>query len=174
MTSTDDALQTARLLLRPFSATDAEEVFGGITPTLTRYMAFEPPASKTAFEAIWREWIHAMHAGTECTFVIRQRHTGRFIGIVALHGATEHEPELGIWVHEREHGQGYGREAVAAVVHWGDARHSPAAYRYPVAEDNAASRRLAEGLGGQVIGTETATKFASVIYRIPAPLAARD
>ncbi|WP_313439705.1 GNAT family N-acetyltransferase [Stenotrophomonas sp.] len=161
-------LQTARLVLQPFSPTDAGEVFAGITPTLTRYMAFDPPASVQAFEAIWCEWIRRIDEGSEYTFVVRERQAGSFIGIAAVHDAQTREPELGIWIAEREHGKGYGREAVAAAMQWCSAQCSPVAFQYPVAVENLASRRIAEGLGGVVVRTEQAAKYLQVVYRIPA------
>ncbi len=162
-------VQTEHLVLRPFSCADGHEVFAGITPTLTRFMAFDPPDSFAAFEKIGQEWLRLIEEGAEYTFVIRHLQDGRFMGIAAVHRATEGEPELGIWISEREHGQGYGREAVRAVVHWCAERLAAVAYRYPVAVDNVASRRIAEALGGQVVGTEQSAKFASVVYRIPVP-----
>jgi hypothetical protein len=48
-------IQIERLQIRPFSAADADEVFDAITPTLTRFMAFDPPHSRSAFETIWHQ-----------------------------------------------------------------------------------------------------------------------
>lgn len=161
-------IQTERLRISPFSAADADEAFAAITPSLTRFMAFDPPSSRAAFGAIWRRWLLAIADGSDLTFAIRHRQTGGFIGLAGLHDAGAPEPELGIWVSEREHGHGYGREAVRAVAAWGEAALGPVAFRYPVAEANHASRRIAEDMGGQVVDRETTPKYASVIYRIPA------
>ncbi|WP_312704984.1 GNAT family N-acetyltransferase [Stenotrophomonas lactitubi] len=169
MKSSINPLLTQHLVLRPFSCADGHEVFAGITPTLTRFMAFDPPGSFAAFEKIGQQWLRLIEQGSEYTFVIRHLQDGRFVGIAAVHRVTEGEPELGIWISEREHGQGYGGEAVSAVVHWCAGRFAAAAYRYPVAVANVASRRIAEALGGQVVGTEQNAKFASVVYRIPVP-----
>lgn len=170
MSSSSITLKTQRLILQPFSHADAAEVFAGITPTLTRYMTFDPPDSLQSFETIGQQWSRLIDEGSEYTFVIRQRRNRDFIGIAAAHRVTEQEPELGIWVSEREQGRGYGYEAVAAVVNWCAGSFSPAAYRYPVAEENLPSRRIAERLGGQVTATEKSAKFTSLIYRIPAPV----
>ncbi|QKW57077.1 GNAT family N-acetyltransferase [Stenotrophomonas sp. NA06056] len=168
VTPSINLLQTDHLVLRPFSCADGNEVFAEITPTLTRFMAFDPPDSLAAFEKIGQEWVRLIEEGSEYTFVIRHLQDGRFMGIAAVHDATEDEPELGIWISEREHGHGYGGEAVRAVVHWCAERLAAVAYRYPVAVENVASRKIAEGLGGRVVGTEQNAKFASVVYRIPA------
>lgn len=163
-------LHTRRLELQPLSAADANEVHAAITPTLTRFMAFDPPESAQAFEGIWRGWLRHIDEGSEYTFVVRERRTGTFIGITAVHDAQTRQPELGIWIAEREQGKGYGREAVTAALRWCVARFSPEAFRYPVAVENLASRRIAEGLGGVVVRTEQVAKYLQVVYRIPAAL----
>lgn len=161
------AIETERLHILPFSAVDADEAFAAITLTLTRYMEFEPPASQSAFESIWQVWLSTIADGSDLIFVIRHREGRGFVGLVGLHDAQSPNPELGIWVREPEQGRGYGSEAVRAVASWGAAALSPRAFRYPVAEVNYASRRIAEGLGGRVIGHKMTSKFALVIYRVP-------
>lgn len=161
------AIEGPRIILRPFSATDADEAFVAITPNLTRFMSFDPPPTRAAFDAIWLAWLPAIADGSDLTFCIRHRDSGRFLGLVGLHDAQSAEPELGIWISEREHGHGYGREAVKTVARWTTAALKPASFRYPVAERNLSSRRIAEALGGQVVAHETHPKYASVIYRVP-------
>ena len=157
-----------RLSISPFSSDDAIETFDCITPTLTRYLSFDPPPSAAVFDTIWRAWLPKIDAGIDFAFTIRLRATGRFIGLAGLHRTGDPEPELGIWVREDEHGNAYGREAVRAVAHWAAERFTPSAFIYPVAIANGPSRRLVETLGGRVIGTRTSAKYESVVYRIPA------
>lgn len=164
----DLELQSARLWLRPFSAADAGEVYDAITPTLTRFMAFDPPASRAAFAVIWQGWLLTIAQGSDLTFVLRHRQTEAFIGLAGLHEVQAPEPELGIWVAEPVQGHGYGCEAVRAVATWCSETFAPAAFRYPVAEANHASRRIAQIMGGEIVAHETTPKYASVVYRIPA------
>lgn len=168
MTSGNRVIESARLCLRPFTAEDADEVFAAITPGLTRYMAFEPPPSEQAFTAVWQAWLPTIAEGTDITFVIRRRDDGAFLGLAGLHRTMDAEPELGIWIDEAMHGQGYGREAVAAVWSWASGHLRCAAFRYPVAEQNAPSRRLAESLGGVPVAREQEVKYTAIVYRIPA------
>ncbi|CAJ49854.1 GNAT family N-acetyltransferase [Bordetella avium] len=163
MSWTTIEIVTARL--RPFAPSDAAEAFSCITPTLTRYMTFEPAPSAADFETVWRAWLPAIAAGTDFTFTLRS--DGRFIGLAGLHRTGDPEPELGIWVRESEHRQGYGKEAVAAVAAWAGAAFAARALRYPVAEKNLPSRRIAERLGGQVFAHEQKAKYLALIYRIP-------
>jgi GNAT superfamily N-acetyltransferase len=76
-------------------------------------------------------------------------------------------PELGLWLKESAHGQGFGREVVAELVEWGHAALGKESFIYPVAVQNTASRRIAEKLHGKIIGNRTNPKYDSVVYRIP-------
>ncbi|HGM7335798.1 TPA: GNAT family N-acetyltransferase [Stenotrophomonas maltophilia] len=164
----DWTIGSPRLSLRPFTTDDAGEAFIAITPGLTRYMAFDPPASEQAFAVVWRAWLLTIADGSDFTFVIRRRTDHTFLGLAGLHRTGDAEPELGIWIAESMHGQGYGREAVSAVLASASLRLDCAAFRYPVAEQNAPSRRLAESLGGVPVAREQAVKYIAIVYRIPA------
>lgn len=161
-------IRSERLSIKPFAPGDADDAFGFITPTLTRYLSFEPAASPTVFENIWREWLKKIDAGVDFAFTIRDRESGMFLGLAGLHRTGDPEPELGIWIREDRHGNAYGREAVQAVARWAATMFAPSGFTYPVAVDNSPSRRLVEALGGQVIGTRTSPKYESVVYRVPA------
>jgi RimJ/RimL family protein N-acetyltransferase len=80
---------------------------------------------------------------------------------------TAASPEVGLWLKESAHGQGFGREIVAAVAEWGHTALGKESFIYPVAVQNAASRRIAEFLNGEVVGNRTNPKYESVVYRIP-------
>ena len=77
-------------------------------------------------EADGREWIARVqqdHAtGRPRRFAIALRETDRLIGGVGLDGSTgddSDEPSLGYWVGQPHWGNGYAREAVAAVIDYG-------------------------------------------------------
>jgi phosphoribosylglycinamide formyltransferase-1 len=161
-------LTSARLALAPFTAADAAEVFDAVTPGLTRFLAFEPSASRDAFAEVWRGWGPQMARGTDLHLVVRGVQGGEFLGIAGLHGAGGPEPELGIWIKETAQRRGYGREAIRAMVAWAAQGVDVESFLYPVAAENWPSRRIAEGLGGTVIATQDRPKFITVLYRIPA------
>ena len=114
-----------------------------------------------------------MTAGTDLALVVRLASTGDFLGMVGLHHIGSPEPEIGIWIKEAAQGAGYGREAVAATIAWASQRIGAAAFIYPVAIENRPSRRLAERLGGSLVGTRELRKpsgvLEEVVYRIPPP-----
>lgn len=160
-------LESTRLSIRPFSVEDADATFACITPSLTRYMAWEPPASRGAFDAVWQSWIPTIEDGSDYVFVVRQRIGGDFLGLVGLHHARTRTPELGIWIREDRHGMGLGRESVTLVAQWATRNVSCESFTYPVAEENRRSRLIAESLGGVVVGSRVTPKYRSVVYSIP-------
>jgi len=50
---------------------------------------------------------------------------------------------------------------------WVSEELNPDCFEYPVAEENVASRRIAESLGGVIVSRRTNPKYLSVVYRIP-------
>jgi RimJ/RimL family protein N-acetyltransferase len=164
--SSDIEIRSRRLVLRPFTAADAKDVFACITPSITRFMAWEPPPSRAAFAQVWQSWLPSIIDGSNLYLVVRSTE-GRCLGIVGLHGAQTKSPELGIWLREDAHGQGLGREAVSAVVAWASSTLSPEYFEYPVAEQNLASERIAQSLGGVATGRRPNPKYTAIVYRVP-------
>jgi RimJ/RimL family protein N-acetyltransferase len=143
---------------------DADEVFQCITPVVTKFMAWDPPSFddyKSRCEALSQA-----DERTEIQFVIRRRDTRECLGIVGVERLGDALPELGIWMKEAAHRQGYGREAVEAVAIWASGTCGKNGFIYPVAIENIASRRIAEGLKGEIIATRSGPKYESVVYKI--------
>ena len=161
-------LESRRLALRTFEAADAADVFACITPAITRFMTWEPPPSQGAFADTWQSWLPAIAAQNDHYFVIRARTNGQCLGIAALHAMRTKHSELGIWLRADDHGKGFGKEAVTAVVRWASKELRPDYFEYPVAEQNLASRRIAISLGGSVREHRSTPKYKSVVYHIPA------
>lgn len=162
-----DRLETRRISLHPFTPADAAEAFACINERLSRYTAWDPPHSRDAFRQIWEEWLIAARAGTDLHFVARLIETGEFLGLLGLHRLTGNRPEIGIWIRTEAQGRGYGHEMVTALVRRASNRYSPAHFRYPVALENRPSRRIAERLGGTIVGRYRTQKYDGVIYAIP-------
>jgi RimJ/RimL family protein N-acetyltransferase len=109
-------IEALRLSLDRFSMADADELFQCITPTVTRFMAWDPPSFddyKSRCEALSQA-----DEAIEVQFVIRRKDTRECLGIVGIERLGDVLPELGIWMKETAHRQGYGREAVEAVAKW--------------------------------------------------------
>ncbi|MEQ5842003.1 GNAT family N-acetyltransferase [Paraburkholderia acidicola] len=163
-------IESLRLSIRPFSAADADPAFQCITPSLTRFMAWDPPANREEFDRVWQAWLQSIDEGTEVVFAIRHRDDGGFLGLVGLHCLRDVSPELGVWIREDRHKEAFGREAVTLVAQWASRTLRTASFVYPVAEDNYPSRRIAESIGGVVVESRETPKYKSVVYAIPGQL----
>ena len=158
-------IESARLRLSPFQMADAQDVFACITPAIAKFMPWEPPS--------WSEYVARCEKRVQApepnnfSFVIRRLDNRECLGIAGLEDADSVSPEIGLWLKESAHGQGFGREVVAALVVWGHATLGKGSFIYPVAVQNTASRRIAEKLHGEIIGNRTNPKYDSVVYRIP-------
>ena len=100
-------------------------------------------------EADGREWIVRVqqdHAtGRPRRFAIALKETDRLIGGVGLDGSAgdeSEEPALGYWVGQPHWGNGYAREAVAAVIDYGLRTLGMATIRAYTDPSNLASRRV--------------------------------
>jgi len=154
-----------RLQLSQFRMTDAQEVFKCITPGITRFMPWEPPSWSDYVTRCEKRVQSPEH--TKFHFVIRRLDSGKCLGMASLEDADSVSPELGLWLEESAHGQGFGREVVASLTKWGHTSLGKESFTYPVAVENVASRRIAENLHGEIIGERTNPKYDSIVYRIP-------
>ena len=158
-------IHSSRLQLAQFQLTDAEEVFACITPAIARFMRWDPPT--------WSEYLSRCQERERApnpntfSFVIRRRDTNECLGMAGLEEGDKPSPELGLWLKESAHGQGFGREVVAALAEWAHTTLGKDSFVYPVAVQNTASRRIAEGFRGEIIEKRTNPKYESVVYKIP-------
>lgn len=158
-------IQSARLQLSQFQITDAEEVFECITPKIARFMRWDPP-TWSEYMARCKERLRVPDPNI-FSFVIRRRDSNECLGMAALEDGDKPSPELGLWIKESAHRLGFGREVVAALAGWAHKHLGKESFIYPVAVENTASRRIAEGFQGEIIGHLTNPKYESVVYRIP-------
>jgi RimJ/RimL family protein N-acetyltransferase len=110
-------------------------------------------------EADGREWIARVqqdHAtGRPLRFAIALRECDRLIGGVGLDGSTgdeSDEPALGYWVGQPHWGNGYAREAVAAVIEYGLRTLGMATIRAYTDPSNLASQKVLLRCGLEQVG----------------------
>ena len=159
-------IRSRRLVLRPFEIADATDVFACITPEVTCYMRWDPPVSMTEFRT-QREVRMRNEEHSTVSLVIRRTDTEKCLGMAAVEGLQSVAPEIGLWLKASAHGVGYGREIVDGLVAWVSKNLQVTDLVYPVAVENIASRRIAEALGGRVMGSRSGVKYDSVVYVIP-------
>lgn len=119
-----ELLETPRLLLRPYQPADAEDFFAVLDQSRERLRdsfpdrlravptLAEAPAQIADFAEDWR-------AGRFYVLGIWQRETRQYIGDICLMPQRQGQAEIGYYLAAEAEGQGYAREALAAVVGFG-------------------------------------------------------
>lgn len=170
----ETVIESDRLRLTPTAASDADAIFESFTADVARYMFPEPARRLEETLEFIRKSREATETGDNLQLTIASSATGEFLGCCGLHGyASVRVPELGVWIKQQAHGHGYGKEAVVALVHWAVEHLDVSGFTYPVDRRNAASRRIPEALGGEVVGTALTeglggNRLEVVTYRIAA------
>jgi RimJ/RimL family protein N-acetyltransferase len=117
-------LLTSRLCLRPYEAADAEDFFAVLDADRARFrtsfpdrlQAVRAPAdATTALRAFAEDW----HTGRFYVFGIWQRASLAYLGDICLMPQARGQAEIGYYLAAAAEGQGYAREALAAVVDFG-------------------------------------------------------
>lgn len=166
--------QTSRLIVEPWSkhlvnpntvSALAAELTPVLTPTVLKHL---PPA-------FWVEsqssaivpWIHAREA--ECdVMTIRERNGGALIGLVILAEFVETgvglTVQMGYLFQEQSWGKGYATEMLSGLVGMYKTGDHPVDLRGGVELENAASARVLEKVGFQIVAEET--DQTNAMYRL--------
>jgi len=112
-------LATARLVLRPLVATDAEALFAVFSdPAVVRYWSAEPWTSVAFAEQAIARALDSYRAQSEVRFGIVLADTGALVGTVNLYHffAQNRRCEIGYALGSGHWGQGYASEALEAAI----------------------------------------------------------
>lgn len=148
------ALSTARLSLRPFAPSDAEEVYAACQdPGIQRWTVVPSPYERVHAEswvneispAAWRE-------DREYAFAVRLGEDGPLVASVGVHVRGPGAYEIGYWTAKEHRGRGYMTEAVGGVARWLFTEVGAGRLEWRAAVGNAPSRAVAEKAGFRVEG----------------------
>lgn len=144
-------IETERLLIRPTGLTDLDSIFGEFTDQITTYMFPRPARSIDETAKFIADSIEGQINGTnyQVTMVLRNDPTS-FVGCSGIHHPDSRTPELGLWVAGSYQGKGFGTETITALCEWAAEEVDCDYLKYPVDRANTASRKIPEGLGGDV------------------------
>ncbi len=145
-----ESIETEHLLLKTISLDYKEDIFKEFTPEITIYMKPKPSENLQEVIDFIESSMKSNSAGTNFQIVIIDKTTEEFVGCGGLHHIDSKTPELGIWIKLSAHGHGYGKEAMQALKKWADKNLDYEYIIYPVAEENIASRRIPESMGGKI------------------------
>jgi ribosomal-protein-alanine N-acetyltransferase len=156
LTDLDLVVRTPRLVLRPISEDDADDLWPFVSdPDFPRLMMWSAHKSRADTVAFARWAAEALKNGTHLTWVIgATEHGGRARGCISLDGITWQllawrvdRAELGYWLAPPLHGQGLVSEAAQAAVRFGFETLGLHKMTVSCLEENEASRRVIEKLG---------------------------
>lgn len=146
-----EKIETERLLLVPTSLKYKEDIFREFNKSITKYM-YPKPAQRVEEVAQWiNSSIEGLKEGSNFQMVALKKESEEFLGCAALHHVDRKAPEMGVWLKKPAHGNGYGKEAMAALKKWADKNLGYEYILYPVADKNIASRKIPESLGGKIV-----------------------
>lgn len=164
-------LETERLRLRGHVAADFEAVEAmWADPDVVRYIGGRPSTREESWARLLR--YPGMWALLGYGFwAIEEKASGRLAGEGGfadfkreISPAIE-APEQGWALASWAHGKGYGAEAVAAMIAWGEGHFSRRDFVCIISPENAPSIRVAEKAGYREIARTTYKDAATVMYR---------
>jgi [ribosomal protein S5]-alanine N-acetyltransferase len=144
-------LETERLRLEPISLDYLTIIYKNFSPEISRYMYPRSPEDISETKNFIEDSIKKLHTNQDLVMVILDKSSEEFLGVVGLHSnATANTPELGVWLKKEAHGNKYGQEALKKLKDWTFENIIFDYLIYPVVEENIASRKIAELLGGKI------------------------
>jgi RimJ/RimL family protein N-acetyltransferase len=159
-------LETARLILRPWSDEDIPEIFKICQdPGIQRWTTVPTPYLPKDAEWFVRDFCPAGFArGDEATYGMFVKETGEIAGSIALMGLTANRAvrtaEIGFWAAPSTRGQGYMTEAVRGLVRYGFDELGVQRVFWQAYDGNDASRRVAEKAGFTIVGLQRGSHTA--------------
>jgi ribosomal-protein-alanine N-acetyltransferase len=155
-------LETARLRLRPYEASDAATFFNVLDQNRDRLrLSFpdrlrsvptlaEAPAQLAAFAHDW-------HTGRFYVFGIWHQQTQAYLGDICLMPQRGGQAEIGYYLAVEAEGQGYAREALGAIVQFGFERVGAMRLLIRCFIDNERAQQVAKSHGFELQGEEPAS-----------------
>jgi len=165
------ALTAYRVRLLPLTEIFSDDILREFNPQITRYMLPAPLANRDEAMNFIERCRRGWQSGEFLMFAICAIQNDEFLGGCSLQSVNQPTPELGVWLKKSAHGNGYGREAVTALVKWSQQNIRCDYLLYPVDRRNIASRKIPESLGGQIISqrkryNRSGFELDEVVYRI--------
>ncbi len=157
-------IETKRLNIVPFREEFLKNYYKEFTENIVRFQY--PDAFKSIEDArnLVSRFVEDMKKGEMLELVILSK-DNEFLGSFEVFGLNEEVPELGLWIKEREHGKGYGHEAMVAIVDYLNSTGKYTSYLYEVDKRNIESINLIKKFNGIEEGCiEITTESGKQLY----------
>lgn len=163
-------LKTERLVIQPYSHTYLEDYYKEFTDEITKFQYPDSFSNIEAARRIVSEFLSEMEKGNMLELVILSQQ-GEFLGSIEAFGIKENTPEVGLWIKKSAQGNGYGYEALKALIDYLDSKQQYKYYIYEVDIRNAQSLHLVKKFlfkkgNYEVITTESGKKLTLDCYLI--------
>ncbi|MFG2993088.1 GNAT family N-acetyltransferase [Streptomyces sp. NPDC048257] len=150
-------LSTDRLVLRPFTPSDEDEVYAAAQdPDIQRWTLVPSPYEHEHAHAFVNEIVpNGWREETAFPFAVRLGAEGPLIAAVGMHvqGRDSYASyEVGYWAVKEHRGRGYMTEAVLAVARWAFTEVGVARLEWRAEVGNTGSRAVAEKAGFRIEG----------------------
>jgi RimJ/RimL family protein N-acetyltransferase len=164
-------IETARLTLRGHRLADFSDcVAMWADPIVTRHIGGKPFSEEDAWARFLRYAGHWLLLGFGY-WAIEEKDSGSFVGELGfadykrdITPSLKGTPELGWALAASAHGKGYAKEAVRAVLTWGEAHFASARTVCIIHPENLASIRVAEKCGYKEFQRTTYKSHATIIF----------
>ncbi len=145
-----EIIETARLILRPPTLNDAQEIFNKYAqdPEVTRYMVWRPHENIEMTKEFLERCIKCWKDGSAFPWVMTLKSDNTLLGMIEMR-LVGYKTDLGYGIARQYWGKGYTTEAVKALVQW--AMDQESIYRVWAACDleNLGSAKVLEKAGLQ-------------------------
>ena len=147
-------VETERLILRGHTLDDFPAIRDmWADPQVTKFIGGKPRPEEECWLKFLRATAFWVHLGYGY-WIVEEKVSGAIVGEVGfgefkrdISPSNRGEPDIGWVLATRFHGKGYGYEAAAAAIAWGDANAIASPMSCIVKPDNTASIRIAEKCG---------------------------
>jgi len=163
-------LKTKRLVIQPFTNAYLEDYYQDFTDEITQYQYPDSFSDIESAHQLVSAFVADMERGEMLELVILTQ-DGAFLGSLEVFGLREQTPEIGLWLKKSAHGQGYGYEALNAVLQSLNETGKYLYYLYEADVRNTPSIRLAQKFqhqkdGYEEITTDSGKRLMLQTYRI--------
>ncbi|MFF2845410.1 GNAT family N-acetyltransferase [Streptomyces sp. NPDC058001] len=147
-------LTTERLILRPFTPVDTDEVFAACQdPDIQRWTTIPSPYARGDAENFVRRTVpDGWRFDTEYTFSVRPRAGGPLLAAAGVHHPRSGAWEIGYWTAKEHRGRGYMTEVILELARWSFRDLACVRLEWRAEVGNAGSRAVAERAGFTVEG----------------------
>jgi RimJ/RimL family protein N-acetyltransferase len=140
-------IETSRLQLRPLGQEDAH-YFLKYLPEIDKFLSLIAPKTREEAEQIVRDDLLKTTEGKSRYFVIEDKDSKEFIGIVGVYNIGTDDAERHCWIRKDKQGMGYAYEAICAFMEWAN-KNLEYDFMYSAFDSsNTAMKKLNEKLGG--------------------------